>query len=139
MRAAGQDLAVVGDLHLDAGDRPTDRAELEMLEGVHSDHRRGLGEPVSFEDGQARRVEELRDVGVERSAAGDEEPDAPAGPLPELGEHQPVRPPAAERDTRRHRPCGEHVFDPGLAAPAAQRKIRRLRARAGRGGSSTRA
>jgi hypothetical protein len=59
---ANQDLAVVGDLELDARKRLADGAELVFLLEVHRRRRRHLGEAVALQDQDVDRVEELRDV-----------------------------------------------------------------------------
>ena len=83
-RPADQDLAVVGDPHLGAGQRQPDRAELAVVRPVDEAAAPRLGQPVAFEDQHARRVEELGDVLVERRRAGDEVADPAAEPLPHL-------------------------------------------------------
>jgi hypothetical protein len=69
VRTSREDLSVRCDRHLDAGDRLAHRADLEVVWGVDGYDRRGLRQPVAFEDHQARGVEELVDLRRERSAA----------------------------------------------------------------------
>src|SRR5665647_564205 len=73
VRPLGQDLAVRGDLDLDAGDRRPNGPELHLVEGVAGQDGRRLRHAVALEDGQADGVEELGHVGRQRSAAGDKE------------------------------------------------------------------
>src|SRR5439155_23919477 len=65
VRAARQDLAVVGDLELDPRQRLPDRAELEAPGPVEGQRRARLGEPVALEQQDAGGVEELGDVARE--------------------------------------------------------------------------
>src|SRR3989449_4792073 len=60
--AAGQDLSVGRDLQLDAGQRLTDRAELETAGAIEGQHRARLGQSVAFENQDASGVEEFGDV-----------------------------------------------------------------------------
>ena len=76
VRAAGQDLAVVGDPHLDAPQRPADRAEPPAARPVDADDRRGLRQPVALVDLDAGADEELGEVARERRAARDREAEA---------------------------------------------------------------
>ena len=94
--AAHQDLAVVGDGDLDAGDRlahgPAPGAE-GMVEG---DDRRGLGQAVALDDQEPEPRPERLQPGIERRRADDERPELPA--------EQPVDPPVAPpapRDVQR--------------------------------------
>src|SRR6185436_5151098 len=88
VRAAGQDLPVRGDPHLDAVERLAHRARLQVVGAVAGDHRAGLGEAVALEDDQAGGPEELRDLPGQGGAAGDEQPEPPAGARLDLGEHE---------------------------------------------------
>src|SRR5206468_13014496 len=72
-RAADEQLAVIVEAELGAGQRRTDRAEPVAAEPVDRRRRRALGEAVALEDRDAERVEELRDVLREWRAAGDGE------------------------------------------------------------------
>ena len=122
---AGQDLPVRRDLDLDPGNRPADRAEPMVLEGVHRDDRRGLGEPVALEDRQPGRVEEPGDLGGERRAAGDEEPDPPAGPALSLANTSRSATARLSREAGRHRLPLDASARPTARPPAcAQKKIR---------------
>ena len=96
VRAAGQDLAVVGDPDLDAGDRPADGPDLAGVRAVEADDRRALGQAVAFEQRQARLDEPLGDVPRQRGPAGGELPDRRAEDPPEPS---PRGPRAARRST----------------------------------------
>ena len=86
--AAQQHLAVLGDPRLGAGQRPADRADRVAGRAVDERRGAGLGEAVALEDGQADRVEPVRDVLVERGGPGDEEADPAAEALAHLVQHQ---------------------------------------------------
>ena len=66
-----EQLAVVGDAHLDAGQQPADRAEAVLLDRRVRRHRRGLGHAVALEHRHAAAVEELEDLVRDRRRAGD--------------------------------------------------------------------
>jgi hypothetical protein len=66
------------------------RPELERAEVVHGQNRRGLGETVPLQNGNAGGVEELDDVAREGCAAGDEETQPAADARLQLLEHQGV-------------------------------------------------
>ena len=89
-RALDQDLVVVAELDLAAGEHRADGAELVLVGVVDEGAGRGLGEPVALEDQDAGGVEPLGDVLVEGRGAGDEEADPAAEPVADLAEHQPV-------------------------------------------------
>ena len=76
VRALDEDLAVVGDLHLAAGERLADRPDLEVLGGGDRRRGRGLGHPPALEHEHAGGVEEAQDLRVDRRRAGDREADA---------------------------------------------------------------
>ena len=76
--AAKEDLAVLGDLHLNALESLADRSEAVALTRVDDRRGRGLGHAVSLEDRDAAGVEELEDLGRDRCSAGYALPDAPA-------------------------------------------------------------
>ena len=120
--AAHEDLAVVGDADLDAGDRRADRSLARLERVVQRDDRRGFGEAVALDDGEPHAPPELLEVGRQRRGADDERPELQA----ERRVHAAVAPPAAgNRDARR-------------AAPRPPRETRARRARAARRGSSAR-
>jgi len=104
--APDEDLAVGGDLDLDVVERLADRAELEPRRPVEGAGRTGLGQPVAFQDEDARRVEELGDVTRKRRAAGDR----PLQPAPErrvqLAEDKLVRDRALEPEDGGQRLAG---------------------------------
>ena len=70
-RAAGEDLAVVGDLHLDAGHRPADGAEPERGRRVRGERAGRLGHPVDVQDLHAEPGEERGDLGRQRRRRAD--------------------------------------------------------------------
>src|SRR3546814_965362 len=59
-RAAGEDLAVLGELDLDARERAAHGAEAERVRTAGSDRRRGLGHPVDVIDAHAETGAEDR-------------------------------------------------------------------------------
>src|SRR5712691_2850078 len=99
--ASLEDLAVLGDLHLDAGERPPHRAELVLPGQVDAGQRDGLGEAVALQQVEAEQVEEVCDLPRQRSAARHEGVDSPAEALRQLvldlGEDQLARQPERER------------------------------------------
>src|SRR5262249_42256038 len=76
--AAHENLAVVGDLHLDAGDRLADRSLLRAERMVQRDDRRRLGQPVALNDGEAELAPERFERRIERCGADDERPELQA-------------------------------------------------------------
>ena len=71
VRAFDEDLAVVGDLQLHAGERAPDGAEAVVLEGRDGRGGGGLGHAVALEHRHAAGPEELEDLaGDRRGAAG---------------------------------------------------------------------
>ena len=88
--ALDQQLAVVGDPDADAGQRPPDGADLDLLGRV--DRRRGgrLGQPPALEDGDADAAEEVAEPGAQRRAAGDGVLHAAAERGPQLAVDEPV-------------------------------------------------
>ena len=109
--AADEDLAVGGDLHLDARHRLADRS-LPGAEGmVQADDRRRFGQPVSLDDDEAELRPEGFELRLEGRGADDE--------APELESEQPMDapvPPPALRDVllrsrrRRLRRRAPHVL-----------------------------
>ena len=83
-RAAEEELAVVGEAQLHSGSARPDRSESEMRGRVHGRRGGAFGQPVTLEDQDVERVEELDDLARERRAAGDTQPDAAAEPLVHL-------------------------------------------------------
>ena len=110
---AHQDLAVGGDLHLDAGKGGTHRVYLDLVGPVGGDHRRRFRLSVALQDAQAQRREEEADVGVQRRPARHQglEPAAEAGP--HLVPHQLVQHGVDEALARRQAAAA-------LIAPGAQ-------------------
>ena len=70
--AAHEDLAVLGDPHLDARERRADGVQLHLAGRVDADDRRGLGLAVALQQAHAEGGEEEADLEVERGAAGDQ-------------------------------------------------------------------
>src|SRR4029077_1145784 len=103
VRAARQYFAVLRDADLAAVQRQPDRSELEAVGPVAGEARGGLGETVAFEDENADRVEELRDLARQRRATRDHEAHVAAQQLVDAGEHQPIGERMLDVDERRHR------------------------------------
>jgi hypothetical protein len=61
-----QNLAVVGELDLDARKGLADRAEAELVKGVHATDARRLRHPPALEHRNTAGVEELQDLGRDR-------------------------------------------------------------------------
>ena len=76
--ALEEQLAVVGDPRLDAGQHAPDRAEAVVLDRRVGGHRGRLRHPVALEDGDAAAVEELEDLLGDRRRAADGLAHAPA-------------------------------------------------------------
>ena len=76
--ALEEQLAVVGDPRLDAGQRAADRPEAVVLDRRVGGHRGGLGHPVALEHRHAAAVEELEDLLGDRRRAADGLAHAPA-------------------------------------------------------------
>src|SRR5439155_26527230 len=72
VRSVRDDLAVLGDLHLDAGKRDADRSETVPVQSVEREGRGALGEPVALEDLDAELAPGLAERGVEGGAARDD-------------------------------------------------------------------
>ena len=80
-----------------------DGAELVVVGVVDERARRGLGQAVALEDHDAGGAEPLGDVAVERRGAGDEEADAAAEAVADLGEDQLVEEAVLHLEADRHR------------------------------------
>ena len=89
-RPAEQDLAVLGQLQLDAGDRRPHGPELVVRGPVDGRGARLLGLAVALEDQDAEHVEELGYLLRERSAARDRSAQPPAEPFLHLRVDEPV-------------------------------------------------
>ena len=76
--AAHEDLAVGGDLHLDAGDRLADRSLLRAERMIQRDDRRRLGQAVALDHDEPELAPERFELGLERRGADDERPELPA-------------------------------------------------------------
>ena len=85
-----QHLAVLGDLDLGLGERPSHGAESVGVRAVQRRGRRRFGQTVAFEHDDAHGVEPLGDVAVQRGRARDEEAQPAAEPLADRRQHQPV-------------------------------------------------
>ncbi len=68
--ALEQDLAVVGDPDAGARQRRPDRADPDLVRGVHRHGSRGLGEAVALEDDDADAAVEVTEAGAEWRTAG---------------------------------------------------------------------
>jgi len=90
VRAAEQDLAVVGDRHLGPGQRPAHRAEPHRVDRVDRGRGAALGQPVALEHEHAAGVEEFEQLGRDR--CGPDQRDLELGPeqAPDLGQHHAV-------------------------------------------------
>ena len=86
VRALDEDLAVVGDPDLAAGEGFADRADLEVLGRGDRRRGRGLGHPPALEDEHPGGVEEAEDLRVDRRRAGDREADLAAEQAADFGE-----------------------------------------------------
>ena len=73
MRAPREDLAVLGQRHLDAGDRLPDCLDPGALDAVDRDHARRLGQPVSLDERDTEGMVVLEQLGRgrRRAAHGD--------------------------------------------------------------------
>src|SRR5258708_38790870 len=69
VRTLRQNLAVVRDLDLHTRSSGADGADADLRRRIDGDERRRLGQPIPFENHQTRRIENLSDLGAERSAA----------------------------------------------------------------------
>ena len=87
---SGRELAalVIADPEFEAGSDPSRGAELVGLQAVGRDDRRGLGQPVALEHGNAQGVEEPLELDVEQGPAADEELETAAEILPDLAEDE---------------------------------------------------
>ncbi len=72
---ADEDLAVVGDRHLDPGHRSADGAELQIGRVVEGDRPCGLGHAEGLDHRHTEGVEEPQHLGRHRRTAGDRYPD----------------------------------------------------------------
>ncbi|MNX71346.1 hypothetical protein D3C86_1026580 [compost metagenome] len=86
--AAGQDLAVLGDLDLDVGEGLAHRADPGAAGPVHGDDRRGLGEAIALEHRDAEDLEEHAHLARQSGAARDAAAQAAAGALAHLREDE---------------------------------------------------
>ena len=84
VRAANQNFTVIGNLHLHVAHRPPYSADARGAGTVERNDWGGFRQTVSFEDGQAHRVEKLCDFLLQRCAARYEKTKPPAKPLPDL-------------------------------------------------------
>ncbi len=128
MGAARQDLSVLGDRHLDPGDRPPHRAGLDPARLVEGDHRRRLRQPIAFQDRETGREEETRQVRVERSPARNEVADPAAGQATQPGKDQPVGQPILQRQPGARPPLLEFAREvpaSHIDGPAQQPLLRR--------------
>ncbi|CAB4732085.1 unannotated protein [freshwater metagenome] len=103
VRPAQHHLVTLADLDLGARQRRSDGADLVVVGVV--DRRTGgvLGHAVALEDQDARGVEPLGDLAVERGGARDEEPHATAEALTDLAEDELVEDAVLHLEGERHR------------------------------------
>ena len=100
--AANENLSVVGDPQLDAGDRGADGSLAHPERVVERDDGRRLGQSIALHHREPHAAPELFEIGRQRGGAHDERPEFHAKGLV----HAPVSPPAArDRDARRRRLC----------------------------------
>ena len=127
--APDQQLAVVGDAQLDAGQRRPDRAEPEPVGPVDRRRGRALGQPVALEDRDVERVEELGDLLRERRAARDAERAAGRRAAPSPSSRRAGRRAGAAARARagRARPCCRSSLTrrPTRSAQSMQPPLRR--------------
>ena len=102
--AADQQLVVLAEAELRSGERRADGAEAVVVGPVHRRGRRALGEAVALEDQDVERVEELRHLLRERSAAGDADAEPPAEARLDLRVDEPGGEPVLRRERGRDRP-----------------------------------
>ena len=88
---AHQHLAVVGDAHFDVRQRLADCAQFVRRGRIHRDHRRSLGQPVAFVDGNANIGIPLGQFAAQRRASGNELLRLAAHPGAHLRKDQAVR------------------------------------------------
>src|SRR6188474_657624 len=69
-RALHEDLAVLGDLHLDLVERRSDGSDPLVAEAIHADRGGGFGQAVAFENRLSDAAEEQRHFPVQRGTAG---------------------------------------------------------------------
>ena len=101
VRTPHQNLAVTGDLDLNARNRPADRAVPHAGQLVERDRRRRFGEAVSFAYRQTHAAERERDVAVQRGRTADEILDPiQAERFLDLCVHQPLREGLLQREYR---------------------------------------
>ncbi len=74
VRAAGEDLAVLVELDLDAGQRLAHRSHQGTARAVHGDDPGGLGHPVALHQRDAQHLEEAEELGRGRCGAAQGEP-----------------------------------------------------------------
>ena len=99
---AHQDLAVRAELHVDAPDRPADRAPPRAERMVEGHDGRRLRQPVALDDEKAQPRPERLELGIEGRGADHEGPELEA----EQPVDAPVAPPAAGHVGRRMLPGG---------------------------------
>ena len=90
VRAAEQDLAVLGDLDREAGQRRADGAEARVVRRVEGGRGARLAHPVALEHGDPAGVEELEHLERDRRRAGQGQLEPAAEHLAHLAQHEPV-------------------------------------------------
>src|SRR5450759_4269525 len=113
-RAVHQDLAVLGELELDPGERLAHCKKAMLGESVRGGARGGLGHAPAVEDGDPDGPEELFDLAGQCRAAADEEAQAPPDQsLAQRAQHQALRDPVLSLEER---PGARLVREPGADA-----------------------
>jgi hypothetical protein len=116
MGPTGQQLTVLGDLHLDAGQGRADRADPDVTGGVGGDDRGGLGHAVDLQDLDPDGREEGQEVGTDGRSTGQGVAQlVQAEPVADLGEHQLVEQRVLDADLQRWGATGELCPDLLLA------------------------
>ncbi len=128
VRAAHEHLAVLGDLHLAARQRPADGAEPVLRDRVERFDGAVLGHAVALQHPDAGGVEELEDLGVDRRGTAQRELHAAAEEIADLMQDELVgeRVLALEDEPR----VAAAILAPGDLATDADRPVEDLRLRA---------
>ena len=113
---AREDLAVIGQRHLDAGHRLPDRSDAWALDAVDGDHARRLGQPVSLDERDPEGVVVLEQLRRRRRRAAHSEMGAvEAEPPLERRQGRPVGQAIRDRQRDRHALLAE--LGPRVATP----------------------
>ena len=115
------DLAVVGDAHLEAGERPAHGPEAVQVRPVRAGGGRALGEAVALGDADPDGVEELDDLLRQRGASRSGHAESSAEGLPHLAEDELVRETLLPTESGRHGLAG--ALEPTHLAPDRERPV----------------